>query len=163
LPPYSGPPPHRKESNIAATMDVPTPDDAPRWSLVLDNESVRKLRALYMDLPESQRGAYLALTAALPPPILGDSSSSKLAFMRFEDILMQRKQVPLAELARAARAADTAAEAAGTAAEAAAEAACPLSARLGRCWTDAELKAWGDRFEAGCRALGVEPRLRMYV
>lgn len=144
-------------------MDVPTPEDAPRWSLVLDNESVRKLRAMYMDLPESQRDGYLALTAAVPPPILGDSSSSKLAFMRLADILMHRRQVPLADVARAAAVASAAAE---TGAETGAETetpACPLSARLGRSWTDAELKAWCDRFEAGCRALGVEPQLRVYA
>jgi hypothetical protein len=199
-------------------MDQGSVDDLPRWSLALDNENVRRMRALYMDLPESQREGYLALTAAVPPPILASSLPNKMAFMRFEDLFKQRGKVAVSELARAAERANAldggpgsgaagqrgrgaverpgpegaAREAGrtpsvapqGPSGEAAAKAFadspsgakgnagpaavgtpadCPLTARLGRSWSDDELKAWCDRFEAGCRALGVEPRLKLYA
>jgi pyruvate/2-oxoglutarate dehydrogenase complex dihydrolipoamide acyltransferase (E2) component len=169
-------------------MDQGSVDDLPRWSLALDNENVRRMRALYMDLPESQREGYLALTAAVPPPILASSLPNKMAFMRFEDLFKQRGKVAVSELARAAERANAldggpgsgaagqrgrgaverpgpegaAREAAGPAAVGT-PADCPLTARLGRSWSDDELKAWCDRFEAGCRALGVEPRLKLYA
>jgi hypothetical protein len=193
-------------------MDAPDRSvDRPRWSLVVDNESVRRVRAMFRDLPESQQSGFLELTAAIPPVLLGCSSAGKLAFMRFEDVMMHRGAVPLASLAEAARRAcgeeggvpagfapaprgsdcpslselgqsggrrrpagsasfhpsrvaahpgegHAAAEELGIGGD-----CCPLSARLGREWSDAAVRAWSDRFEELSCELGAKPSMRVCV
>lgn len=144
-------------------MDVPDCSvDRPRWSLVVDNESVRRVRAMFRDLPESQQSGFLELTAAIPPVLLGCSSAGKLAFMRFEDVMMHRGAVPLASLAEAARRA-CGEEVSLASSQPAKDDCCPLSARLGREWSDAAVRAWSDRFEELSCELGAKPSMRVCV
>jgi hypothetical protein len=136
--------------------------ERPRWSMTLQNESVRRWKASFMDLPEGHRPLFLRLTGCAPPAVLGDSVASQLAFRRIEDMFQQARSKQ--KLFALIDAAEQVTQEMTQPKEAASGSLRPaVDLRFLRTWDEAALRSWCDRLEVLCAPHDILPRLKLYA